>query len=327
MSNKWKSNLVSSGLPLENEAIELLVEKGFNIEGEFPYTRFGFVEAIDGSIDIKANAYVPNEDNFNATVEVLIECKHRSNRKAWLFLDDPNDPDFSPARPDGIRYFSSFSTYAFDEKPLLDLNCEPPSAIKAMEINLENGGVQDKDIKHAANQIRYALPETTARNILVKGSCHPVDCWPFFILPIIVTNAELRLTKQGFNVHSVEMADSLDSFSEPVDWVDLYLDHTVAFETHCKKVFRTIALGYQISEFKSFSMLDEFVHKNHNRLSARSQIESLSFGHTLFPHSGMYKQFWVCNISALDTVITKALDAITQATANQSYKLEGIDQE
>ncbi len=38
-SNKWKSKLLSSSLPMEYEVAQILVERGFSTDVDFSYTR------------------------------------------------------------------------------------------------------------------------------------------------------------------------------------------------------------------------------------------------------------------------------------------------
>ncbi len=319
---KWKSKLLSSGLPLEQEAINRLHKLGFYVDGELPYTRYGLNEHTDGSIDVSAHAYLPDGDDFSAQLIALVECKYRHDEKVWLFTNDPNnDPDFSPSSPHGLRSFSSLTTYNYDQKSLLQLCCEPPSVLKGMELNLKSGEAQDKDIKHAVNQLRYALPTTLLKYAFVNGNCHPEDSQPFFILPILVTNAELRVASDNFSIQVSRDANSLDDFSEKVDWVDLYSGYTDSFKFHCKKVFNGIGDDDIFRSEGPYELLHNSLNKKTRTLtSPLSELQRLERGQPLFASHNMYNQFWVCNMEAFEGVVQKAITAVTLAMKDSSIK-------
>ena len=65
-SNKWKSKLISSSLPLEFEVAKYFVSKGFSVTADYTYARADYTYARndsgtvkDFSVDLKASAYLP----------------------------------------------------------------------------------------------------------------------------------------------------------------------------------------------------------------------------------------------------------------------------
>lgn len=317
---KWKSCFLSSGIPLEHEIAAMLYDLGFHVRGEFPYTRYGQPENSDCSIDIVADAYLPVKDKntFRAELIMPIECKYRVPTKSWLFMGDHNDGDFSPSLPAGMREFPAFTAYKYDEMPVIDFSCTASPALKATEINTQTGETQDKDIKHALNQLRYALPSLMHRQISINGSCHPRDSRPFFIFPILVTNAPLRLMNENMTVESVSSASSLDEISKAVDCVDLYSNHPDSFEDHCKVVFKDfLPFVAGRTSFHAYDAIQEFTDKDEPEYrTIRGALRSLHFGGHLRLQSNMFRQFWVCNVHSLRKTIKKAMLAIDKSTLN-----------
>ncbi len=311
---------MSSGFPLEHEVASTLRSLGFHINGEFPYTRYGSSEVSDCSIDLVCHAYLPLEDKgtYKARLIVPIECKYRVLSKSWLFMVDMNEDDFSPSQPAGLREFSCFTAYDYDEKPIIDYCCSMPAALKATEINIETGETHDTDIKHALNQLRYALPSILHREVFFNGACHPVDSYPFFILPLLVTNAPLRMTKESLSISTVSAVQSLNEISEAVDCVDLFSDHSDSFDEHCARIFRNfMAITTTKTDLRTYDAVQEVLGDSLPQYrSARKALQSLSFGGSLDFQRNMFRQFWVCNLKSLGTIILQAVAAINESMSN-----------
>lgn len=317
---KWKSKLLASGLPLEHEATVQLRKMGFHVDGEFPYTRHGGPHAEDCSVDLISVGYLPLEDNssFSARLILLVECKHRSDSKAWLFTPDINEPDFSPSWPGGVRYFRHFTTYTVEERPVFDLNASPDPVLKGVEINLESGETFDRDIKHGVNQLRYALPSAIHREVLNNLDAHPEDCRPFFILPILVTNAAVFVSREDFSTAAVKDASSFDDLVSPRTWLDLHMDHSESFRQHCMNTFSDLSRlrpgGIGQRSFDAiYQSLDE---SKREMFSPFADLWALSRGLGLMGQRNIFKQFWICTAAAFPDIVQRVAAAVSAAVKN-----------
>jgi hypothetical protein len=325
---KWKSKLLSSGFPLEYEVASIVRDIGFHVDGELPYTRYGLEQPTDCSIDVLCHAYLPlgEANDFKARLIVPIECKYRVPAKEWLFMGDINEPDFSPSRPEGIRQFPCFTTYQYDARPITAFCCEQVPALKAVEINMDKGDVTDTDIKHAINQLKYSLPQIVCREIINTGNCHPVDSCPFFVLPLLVTNAPIRITHADMSISTVSNAQSLNDVSEQVDCVDLYSDHPDSFEEHCRRVFKMfLRSASQGTGLRAFDAVRDVIGDSLPGFrSAANALQSLALGYTIPLHPNMYKQFWVCNLNSLRPLLLNAVEAINLAVKDTKLLSENL---
>src|ERR1035438_8807318 len=118
-------------------------------------------------------------------------------------MPDLNDPDFSPSSPHALRSFPDYTCYTMDHEPLHSFCCQYQATMKGVEVQERHGEGFGKDIRHAINQLRYALPHLVVRYADSANTCHPNDCLPFFILPVVVTNAPLRLLKENLKLDQV----------------------------------------------------------------------------------------------------------------------------
>lgn len=315
MSKNWKDALLSSGLPLEYDVNGILLKSGFHVRGEQPYSRRTGTSAEEFSVDLHAHHYVEEaakEGSFKAELVTICECKYRTPNKHWLFMPDLNDGDFSPSWPGAFRFFSAFTTYSFDEMPLKSFCYDFPSVMKGVELHANGAECYDKDIRHALNQLRYAMPEVILHYLHPLAYSHPNDCKPFFILPLLVTNAPLRILKEQINLDAVRTAQDLDEISQPVDFVDVHSPHADDFRSHCQKVFSDagprLAKG---GKHHVFQKLEEHHRKQGRLLSPVSDLIGLELGSG--PEPGCFTQFLVVNLSALSSLLEKAKGAVSAA--------------
>jgi hypothetical protein len=118
---KWKSNLLSSSLPLEYEVARTLVKKGFVVEADYTYGRDAESgQPKDFSVDMLARGLPPftAPNTIDGSLELLIECKHRIRGTKWLFLPDMNQGAFSHIYLGcALRVFDDFSPYIVNKNP------------------------------------------------------------------------------------------------------------------------------------------------------------------------------------------------------------------
>lgn len=316
----WKNKFLSSGLPLEHEVASLLASKGFVIKGEYPYTRRNFSDDVDCSVDLHANAYFPlgSKTELNGHLHLLAECKYRSDEKVWLFTPDLNPlVDHSPSWPNGLRQFSEFTTFTYDKTIIGELCCTPQVAMKGMELNLSNGQAHDTGIKHGINQLRYAMPSLTLDLLDFFGNHHPDDCAPLFILPILVTNTPLRMLRDDLTVESVRQAESLESISKEVMWVDAYSNFADGFVHHCKVTSEESLCNLMKSKIGNIYPSFHNIHAQRHSDPAHQYGSPITLMQTMFyrPMNQDHQQYWICHASYLSELIDLVLSKITATLA------------
>jgi len=126
---EWKKGFLSSGFPLEFETAKILVKNGFMFEPDYCYERIEAGQTKDFSVDLYGNLLFPtsNPDEITASLELLIECKHRIPNKIWLFLPDVNVPDLPLGDGLTIRAIDDFSFCRVLDMPLYHFTASMPS--------------------------------------------------------------------------------------------------------------------------------------------------------------------------------------------------------
>jgi hypothetical protein len=235
-TNKWKSRLLSSSIPMEYEVANILVSHGFAVDTDFSYARSDAGIQKDFSVDLLATHYLlTSADDIAAEVELLVECKHRHKNNKWLFFQDVNEPDMSPFKlGDTIRAVDSYSwrflpsgcTVAFDQ--------DATFCLKGVEVDVATGSVHDSEIKHGLMQLQYALPRLLAERIKFNIQQFKEENTPFFFCPILLTTSTILVADQTTSIKKVEASNSIEDFASPTPWVVVHSDLTPDFERHQK---------------------------------------------------------------------------------------------
>ena len=312
MSKNWKDALLSSGLPLEYEVTRILLQAGFYVSGEYPYSRRSDRSSEEFSVDLRANHFLEqgcDNGGFKAQLATICECKYRNPDKSWIFVPDLNDPDFSPSSAHALRSFPNYTCYTFDHARIVSFCCQYPPAMKGIELQERHGEAFERDIRHAVNQLRYALPELVAEYAREANAGHPTDCLPFFILPLLVTNAPLRMLREKLTLHEVLAAKDLADISDVVEAVDLYSPFARDFRQHSYRVFAELAADCDGARPGNFARIARYQKGKRGRL-VRHDDTGLAGG---WPESGAFEQFLVVNEAALKGVLESAKTAIYEA--------------
>lgn len=233
-SAKWKSKLLSSSVPMEYEVARKLVAFGFVVDSDFTYARDDAGISKDFSVDIHATGYLPfKSKNFKATLELLIECKHRHRGNKWLFFPDPNIGEMSPfwlGRT--MRAVDDFSRVFFESNCTVPFDQDANFCMKGVEVDASTGAVHDAEIRHGLAQLQYALPRLLSDNINFNMRGHEEDNSPFIICPILLTTSEIFVARDDISITTVERASVLEDIAAPAKYVTLYLDPTPDFQRH-----------------------------------------------------------------------------------------------
>lgn len=316
MSKDWKQGLLSSGFPLEYEVSNILLNADFHVEGEQPYTRRTQSGVEEFSVDLSANHFVPIpgvEGDSKGELTVICECKYRTPNKEWLFMPDLNELDFAPTWPAALRDFPTFTTYSYDFNPVIDFCVNPTRAMKGVEVHTSGGEAFDKDIRHACNQLRYAIPGVILKHLWPLTFSPVEDCEPFFILPILVTNSPLRILRHDVDLKTIQAAEKLGDISTEVDVVDVRSPYAEDFREHCLRVFSVLTENKLRAEstHKVFPRIEEFYRAQGSFKSPFVDLELIRDGRGFEP--GLFSQFPVVNLNALPKFLNEAKQAAALA--------------
>ncbi|MDR2264370.1 MAG: hypothetical protein LBE93_13085 [Enterobacter asburiae] len=315
-NKKWKEKLISSSFPLEYLVSRKLADLDIAVQNEFTYSRDDAGILKDFSIDLHGS-YWNEECTFHLIF--LIECKQRHDKNKWLFMRDPNIPDFSSHTLGyTLRTVDNFtrmivptdSTYALDEK--IDF------VVKGLEIDTSNGNVYDNELKHGLSQLAYALPDVMIQNISHCIHSHPDDNIPFFFVPILLTTSELFVTHDDFSVQKIRESQELDDIAQNVPYVIMENQHTPGFGIHRAKRFAAYDYFLGSSQLGVINALRE-KHGEHSRTLPMERILDLANRpHQHFPE--YFSQILVCSLANLDSLVKEIIE-IAENSMKEAKKL------
>ncbi|WP_152981594.1 hypothetical protein [Hymenobacter sp. AT01-02] len=215
-SKKWKARLLSSSLPLEYEVSKILSRYNFTTSFDFSYSRQEGEAQKEFSIDIHATAFEPFSDpnKINATLTILSECKFREEGKIWAFLPDVNSPDYSDfTLGNTVKCIDSFSMKRLNMSPIYEFESQFEYSSKGTEIGITTGEVFDKDLRHGISQLKYGLPYVLKDNIEFQVYNHIEEATPFFIAPILITNADLYIFDKNLAIETIKDTNSIEDIA------------------------------------------------------------------------------------------------------------------
>lgn len=240
---EWKNGFLSSGFPLEFETAKILVKNRFSFTPDYCYERVEAGQTKDFSVDLYGNLLFPtsNPNEITASLELLVECKYRTPNKIWLFLPDINIADLLLGHGLTIRAIDEFSFCRVSDGPLYRFTANMPSCYKGTEFDLSKSNAYDSEIRHGVSQLQYALPRLITKNIVQQALSQPEDIFPFFVLPILVTTAELRVLRRGTTLAQVEGTRILEDITDKVPYLTLFNSFGSDFVEHAKRQFKDLA--------------------------------------------------------------------------------------
>lgn len=300
-SGKWKSHLLSSGLPLEFAVARILASKRFAVEADYTYAREDAGILKDFSVDISAWGFPPvaDPDELTAELRLLVECKYRHDGTRWLFTPDPNDPDFAVVQRRPISMWTEFTWRNLDRRPLNQLQETLGVALKGTEIR--GDGVFDSELRHGALQLQYALPRLLSEAIDFNLTSHPEDNHPFLLLPILVTTAELWMATEDWGVEQVRAAEDLSDFADSLPYLVLHSYPGPDFVRHAHRELEGLK---ELTDHDSLDSLEkiaasEDVPEYQRPMATLDRIIS-GRGNT---YSHFFSAFLVCSVGALPPLI------------------------
>ena len=216
MGKSWKDALLKSGLPLEHSVANILEEEGMDQPSTFRYRRSnedGVLKTFSVDVHAKKDFEVPE----GLSLELLIECKHRTPGTKWFFMPESIA---SKQRPPFSQLFYSTSEicpdWQLNRDIVEDFEDEYEVCGRGTEI-YGNGQVNRKSIPTALNQVRYAFSRKVAQTINLEVFHYKntdAESSMTVLVPIVVTNSNLWRVKPGMDTTAIRQADEPEDIAE-----------------------------------------------------------------------------------------------------------------
>lgn len=315
----WKKGLLSSGVPLEHQVARRLTEADFFVSADFSYSRIEGTSSKDHSVDIEAVFVDSDDDQITYSINLLVECKHRSRDKSLVFFPDPND-EFSPiAAGQALVTFDWLNPYRVDKSKIEEFEENLPVTIKGVEVS-ENG-TDPNAVRHGLEQLRYATPAYLKGEFEFEISNGPEDIPVVFFARILVTNAPIRLFDSDATIEQIERADRLEDLASEHPVIIAISGHGPDYADHFRRTFN--------SSFSS-SMSEPARHLRSRLLRAGKIfrggedpsyfIEELVSG-TRYLRRSISDQSFVCTIDGLTGLVSDL-----KALCSRLYKDRTVDE-
>ena len=266
------------------------------------------------SVDLHARTTLPFDDENNITSELnlLVECKYRNPNISWLFLPEPNRPDYSPITlGTTIRIVDEFSRFRAAKGGTVSFDENVSFAFKGVEVDLLNAKAHDSEINRGLSQLRYALPNLVRRSIRWSLGGGSEEGYPFFFCPILLTTAKLYMAEEAFDISAVEAASDLKDFADEVPYLVIYSDYGPEFEGHCVGTFQRLP---DLDINRSVAELHALREKNDlPQFTLPLQIaKSLALGQR-YDLVHLFTQFVICSTDSFEDLVTEIKGSVEAA--------------
>lgn len=202
----WKEILLKSGIPLESSIRNILESMSFEDVLEYNFLRKNDKDIINNfSIDIHARKklYIDKKACSGFCLEYLMECKYCTPDSHWIFM--PSSNSYSLENPS--LYVDAFDNKFKANLSYLESICnEYKVAGKGFSLRSKNS--DSTQIKDAHNQLAYAY----IHRYFEKLSWNNYSI--YFIIPIIITTANLWRLKDGVKIEDIYDAHELEDVCE-----------------------------------------------------------------------------------------------------------------
>lgn len=309
--DRWKKHLLRSSVPLEHDVARVLSARDFNV-ATYPYLRADNGVEKEFSIDVRGvKTYGPSRYAHPPSVlDVLIECKHRDPGMKWLFLQHPRSK--RSGIQTAIQDVDLFSTQFVQDVWWFDPETSVPECYSGLEIGDtiggdEQGGRRKGDVRisqilHGVRQLQYAFPSLITLRARWLAS-HPMpEKFPFFFVPILLTNAPLVVAKSDFGEETVKQAKSLSELGDETDCLILSASVGPDFYTHAQQQLRMLSGLAKTPTIKAVEQqrmkagMPEWVQPS-------AVIERIQFDGGQFDEIAEFSNILIVNVAALDRVL------------------------
>ena len=225
MTTDWKKYLLKSGLPFEYEVKECFAKCKCIIWDEYTYIKpdENNIEK-EFSYDLDASYLTKSGDMLN----FMIECKYKTEPTSWFFLPDPYSTQ-QEVTPNSflhpVDYFTN-NKFIFKSYPYYNIQ-KPLGEFCLKGVEILNTQFLELTIHKAIQQLSYAFIEKVIESMdsqLTAEHSDMADAISFNI-PIIITNAELRLINKNLTISDINNSNDINGISQKYDF--LFLDNHI----------------------------------------------------------------------------------------------------
>lgn len=219
---KWKNHILKSGVPLEHDTKLVLKDLAIVAPKEYEYIKmneYGIPTTF--SIDIYCSKIYKD---MGLWLDLLIECKYKHDSIKWLFISDFFDTLFKSGIP---RDAFIFLDQLVDDRKI---NNEYLNSF-SNKYDLASRGIELLDkkynpaaIREGIYQLRFGIVDLVSsqihqqfNDIQQKKSAK----WINVVIPIIVTTAELWVTKPEFSMEKIRGVEHFEDLAEKTDFLFL----------------------------------------------------------------------------------------------------------
>jgi hypothetical protein len=101
-------------------------------------------------------------------------------------------------------------------------------------------GAPQSQLRHGLRQLQYAMPAILGSRMRWAASRRPDENYPFFFVPVLVTNAPLILAHADLDVQKVEGAGGLNELGREVPYLIWSAGLGPDFYVHCQRQLRDL---------------------------------------------------------------------------------------
>jgi hypothetical protein len=209
-TNKWKTGLLKTGLPLEYVTSNILNKIGHEIFGEYPYIRPNESKELkEFSVDLRTWKCMDDDDKL-VILSMLVECKYRQPGTSWIFSPYPSE-----TYPIGIlNSTEDLVPVRIESKSVWKFEQSIGYCIGGVELTNDGGG-NTNGVKHGIFQLRFAMP-VLVQNDYESALDHTYSEGRFIDLScgVLVTTADIRVIKPNLELKDFNLASDLDDVTE-----------------------------------------------------------------------------------------------------------------
>lgn len=220
-----------------------------------------------------------------------------------------------------MPFIDEFCPFYLSDSPTSSFEELYPFAYKAIEIF--DKGANEKDLKHAIQQLRFAAPDFLFQNINYMLNEHDDDRCPRFLARILVSNAPLRVLHKDVMIRDIEAAESLEDISTEAPAVIMASSVGPELRAHYKKVMTSMGLDSHSRELESLEYTLKNSGKRYGQTGSRPAefVRKLAEGN--WPAMKFLTQIFVVRSNYLSTFLDELKKACTESYRSRR-KSDGI---
>jgi hypothetical protein len=160
----------------------------------------------------------------------------------WLFLPEPKAR--SSQLHDAIqgvdllsaRFVHGWFSYNDNEKAQVCYAAvEVGNSDDRSDDGATRGRARESQLRHGVRQLQYALPALVSLRARWVASKPAEENFPFFFVPVLLTNAKLIVANHDFGIETVENAENLGNVGTTVPHLIWSAELGPDFDLHCQR--------------------------------------------------------------------------------------------